>query len=329
MAAINEIAAQIMEHLCSHDWHGYTQGNRWGDGEYEALEIDGKKYTIAQGDRDCSSAIISAYRAAVVGTEYEGVFDAATYTGNMRSVFTQSGLFEWQPMSFIAQRGDIYLDEREHTAMCVSSEPDMLAEFSISENGTIYGVVGDQTGNESSIHGYYDYPWDGILHYVGDVQGNGTTSTIAPTSTPELTYRVRVNGAWLGEMKDFICSDGCGDDYAGVLGKPIEYIAIKMSGWYQVKTSNGWLDPVRGYNIDDLDNGCAGDGTPIVAIRCYYETENPAYNGWLAIEYQTHILGGDWLGKMHDLTDTEGDSEDFAGDKDKPIDGFRAKLVHV
>ena len=65
MAAINEIAAQIMEHLCSHDWHGYTQGNRWGDGEYEALEIDGKKYTIAQGDRDCSSAIISAQRLLV------------------------------------------------------------------------------------------------------------------------------------------------------------------------------------------------------------------------------------------------------------------------
>ena len=29
-----EVAATLMEHLCTHDWHGYTQGGgRWGDGE--------------------------------------------------------------------------------------------------------------------------------------------------------------------------------------------------------------------------------------------------------------------------------------------------------
>ena len=330
MAQINEVAAQIMEHLCTHDWHGYTQGNRWGDGECETLTIDGKNYTIAQGDRDCSSAIISAYRAACVGTQYEGTFDGATYTGNMRSVFCNSGLFEWQPMSFTAQRGDIYLNEANHTAMCTSPNPDTLAEFSMSENGGIYGEVGDQTGWESHIANYYDYPWNGILHYTGNVEGNGNADTVAPTTnTDTLNYRVRVGGEWLPEMHDLTCDCDCGDDFAGTLGAPIEYLAINMSGWYQVKSQGGgWLEPVRGYDINDLVNGCAGDGSPIVAIRCYYETPNPSVTGWLVIEYQVHILGGEWLGKMHDLTDVNGDSEDFAGSYDRVIDGFRARLVH-
>ena len=102
-----------------------------------------------------------------------------------------------------------------------------------------------------------------------------------------------------------------------------------MSGWYQAKSQGGgWLDPVRGYDINDLVNGCAGDGSPIVAIRCYYETPNPSATGWLVIGYQAHILGGGWLDIMHDLTDTGGSGDDFAGDNEHAIDGFRAQLVN-
>lgn len=73
---------------------------------------------------------------------------------------------------YIAQRGDIYLNEVNHTAMCTSAIPDMLAEFSINEFGGITGgVTGDQTGNESRIAPYYDFPWDGILEYNGKADG--------------------------------------------------------------------------------------------------------------------------------------------------------------
>ena len=92
----------------------------------------------------------------------------ATYTGNMRSVFTASGLFDWHPMGdgYVAQRGDVYLNETSHTAMCTSAVPDMLAEFSINEfGGIVGGQVGDQTGSESHVRSYYDFPWDGILAY--------------------------------------------------------------------------------------------------------------------------------------------------------------------
>ena len=45
--------------------------------------------------------------------------------------------------------------------MCIQNDgaADLLGEFSISETGGIDGEPGDQTGNESSIHGYYE-AWD-------------------------------------------------------------------------------------------------------------------------------------------------------------------------
>lgn len=170
-----DVAAALMEHLVSDPAHGYTQGSgRWGSGGYEVIEVEGTGYSVALGDRDCSSAVISCWRLALLGTAYQGALDGATYTGNMRSVFVVSGLFEWHQMGdgYVAQRGDVYLNELSHTAMCVSAVPDMLAEFSINEMGTITGgQVGDQTGSESRVGAYYDFPWDGILAYNGGADG--------------------------------------------------------------------------------------------------------------------------------------------------------------
>ncbi len=70
MAAPNEVAARIMEHLVAHDGndgHGYSQGsNRWGNATRESIVVDGVEYAFAGGDRDCSSGVISAYEAAGV-----------------------------------------------------------------------------------------------------------------------------------------------------------------------------------------------------------------------------------------------------------------------
>lgn len=158
-----EVAVQLMKHLVNHDWHGYSQYSRWGDGEGTCdIAIAGKVYHLEQGDRDCSSAIISAFEAAGISC------GGATYTGNMRSCMVGTGNFVWHPMSsgYIAQPGDVYLNEVHHTAMCTSAVPDLLAEFCISETGGIDGAEGDQTGYESYEHAYYDRPWDGILECV-------------------------------------------------------------------------------------------------------------------------------------------------------------------
>ena len=169
-----EVAALIMRHLCTHSAHGYTQDmeGRQGTGT-ETIDIYGKKYTIKSGDRDCSSAVISAYEAAGISC------GGATYTGNMKKCMTGTGNFAWRPMSFTAQMGDTYLNEKNHTAMCLSAEPDVLMEFSINEKGTATGgKTGDQKQHgeydeaygrgESHLKLYYDYPWDGILQCVNE-----------------------------------------------------------------------------------------------------------------------------------------------------------------
>lgn len=185
-----EAAARLMEHMCKHDGnggHGYSQIARMGNGVPESVNLgDGCVVTIAGGDRDCSSGIITVLRAVGINTY------GASYTGNMRSQLTRGGQFIAHPRKngrcidgYIAKRGDIYLNESHHTAMCVSASPDRLAQFSISENGTISGKVGDQTGKESNIRNYYSYPWNVTLSWAND------GGTIGDVTTPE-SYSVNL-----------------------------------------------------------------------------------------------------------------------------------------
>ena len=185
-----EAFAQVMEHLVSHDGgggHGYSQANRMGDGTTETICLsDGTTVTIAGGDRDCSSAVVTALRAVGVNTF------GASYTGNMREQLLKTGLFGWRKMGVkSAQRGDIYLNEKCHTAVCVSpygsARGDLLAQFSISEKGTVTGTKGDQTGRESNIKAYYSYPWDGTLYWLGDGKTrNGSNPEVADNTVPSL-----------------------------------------------------------------------------------------------------------------------------------------------
>lgn len=185
-----EAFAQVMEHLVSHDGgggHGYSQANRMGDGTTETICLsDSTTVTIAGGDRDCSSAVVTALRAVGVNTF------GASYTGNMREQLLKTGLFGWRKMGVkSAQRGDIYLNEKCHTAVCVSpygsARGDLLAQFSISEKGTVTGTKGDQTGRESNIKAYYSYPWDGTLYWLGDGKTlNGSNTEVADNTVPSL-----------------------------------------------------------------------------------------------------------------------------------------------
>lgn len=170
-----EVAAIIMRHLCEHNSHGYTQdmNKRWGSGSPCEVDIYGVKYKVAGGDRDCSSAVISAFEAAGISC------GGATYTGNMRRRMLASGNFVEKPMTYTAQMTDVYLNDKCHTAMCLSADPDVLMEFSINEKGTaLGGKVGDQLQKgeydgvygrgESHLKKYYDYPWNRIMRCVNN-----------------------------------------------------------------------------------------------------------------------------------------------------------------
>lgn len=322
MATAREAAAQIMEHLCKHDGdegHGYSQPGRTGHGS-ESICIDGATYQFKGGDRDCSSAVISAYEAAGVNC------GGATYTGNMRALMCATGNFEWKSADCIAQRGDIYLNEcgegmdggNGHAAMCISSNPNMLAEFSTSENGGIDGRPGDQTGQESRIVPYYDCPWDGILHYTEEA-----LATSESGKKEGFKYRVRTAEAgWLPEMENWTDSGPLGEDYAGNAGQPIIYLAMDIrNGWYQVQTEKSdWLPPVNQYNIDDEVNGCAGDGSPIIGVRCWTDCSK----GQL-IEYQVASMHGSWLPAV--CSQNSANPNDAYAGNGARIDRVRARYV--
>ena len=164
MLSYPEMAAEVMVHFAGHDSHGYTQGSgRWGNGATETVTLsDGTAVDIALGDRDCSAGVISAWEAVLPGATAW-----ATYTGDMRSAFLSTGLFGWVPASedFSANVGDVCLAEERHTAMIVGV--DQIAEFSIAEDGTIYGKQeGDQTGYECAVNPYRG-GWDGFIVYIG------------------------------------------------------------------------------------------------------------------------------------------------------------------
>lgn len=209
-----EVAALIMRHLCTHYQHGYTQDmkRRQGTGA-ETIDIYGHKYTIPGGDRDCSSAVISAYVAAGISC------GKATYTGNMCSEMLKTGNFKWRSMSYTAQMGDTYLNIKTnggHTAMCMSAEPDILAEFSGDETGGVNGKqMGDQLQKgeydehlgrgESHLAYYYNGHWDGILECVNDeiaffVGGDPAEKTIDKTDA-EVAVEVMFNAYGSGDAR--------------------------------------------------------------------------------------------------------------------------------
>lgn len=227
-----EAFAQVMEHLVTHNGgsgHGYSQYNRMGDGTTETIRLsDGTTVTIAGGDRDCSSAVITALRAVGIHTF------GASYTGNMKAELLKTGLFVWQAMGVAsAKRGDIYLNEKHHTAVCISGygskRGDLLAQFSISEKGTITGTKGDQNGRESNIKPYYSYPWNGKLVWKSDGKTlNGTNTEVADNTDPDLgdtrywgpkfnraiqkqlgtTVDGVISGQWLVNKTHFWATDG-------------------------------------------------------------------------------------------------------------------------
>lgn len=125
---------------------GYDQGNRWD-------VRDG-------GECDCSSLVLTALKAAGFDIGYAG------YTGNMSYYLCNAG---WKrvPADGNPKYGDILLNDEYHVAVYIGDGK--IAQASIDENNGIWGgKAGDQTGYETNIRGYYDYPWNCYLRWEED-----------------------------------------------------------------------------------------------------------------------------------------------------------------
>jgi hypothetical protein len=323
-------AAEIHAFMCEDPRFGYSWSPRWGeDGEYITFtSSSGRTYTLKTGSYDCSSSWQTAWRLALEYTEYAGAINDMTYTGNAESVCCGSGLFDsWSTYDTEAWRGDGYLDPANHIAMCQDggqgNSPydgwDCMSEFCINEFGDVYGgQTGDQTGFESMISPFRAFS-SITLHYNGAADGSGSYVEPAPVITdgpiPDVPFRVKTENGWLAEG---VCGDGT----------KLKAFAVNFhgNGWYQACTAkHGWLEPVRGYDINDDENGYAGwEDSDIIAIRAYYETPNIAETGYFSAKYRVSDCGKDWWPWQYD-DDTWDGQDGYAGDM-VPIDRFYIEL---
>lgn len=136
--------------------HGYDQTNRWG------------------ADYDCSSFVISAYKAAGVPLE-------CTYTGDMRGDMLRCGFAAVSSAAVDLatgaglEAGDVLLNYAHHTALYIGGG--RIVQASINERGGVTGgAPGDQTGREIYERGYYNYPWDCVLRYVGGTEADAESA---------------------------------------------------------------------------------------------------------------------------------------------------------
>lgn len=148
---------------------------------------------------------------------------------------------------------------------------------------------------------------DGANYEVPSTVGKPVTTKPSDTapSSEEVRYAVSndFNGEdWLPDMIGWTDTGGSDDDYAGN-GSAIRWIAIDCAAGYQVQTDNGWLDVVYKMDKNDLVNGCAGDGTPIHALRIFDDT----------MQYAVANVGCSFLPNMVGTHDTGGSSDDYAG----------------
>lgn len=130
------------------------------------------------GETDCSALVLHALREAGFDT------GSATYTGNMRSNLTARG---WKVVANNGrpQAGDILLNDVNHVAVYVGNGK--LAQASIDERGRISGGKGgDQTGRETNVSPYYNYPWNCYLRWAGS----------GSTGTPGNNNKLTIDGSW-------------------------------------------------------------------------------------------------------------------------------------
>ena len=154
--SVTDTAAAFMEAMAADDSHGYDQGSRWGP------------------DYDCSSLVIRAWKKA-------GIPLTCTYTGNMRADMLTHGFRDVTKEVNLAtgsglKKADVLLHETHHTAMYIGGGK--LVHAAGNEHGK---ATGGRTGREICVTGYFNFPWQCVLRYIGDAGG----ASPSPTDTPE------------------------------------------------------------------------------------------------------------------------------------------------
>ncbi len=141
-----DAAVALAVDIANDNSHGYSQANRWGP------------------DYDCSSFLIHVWQTIGVPVRDAG----ATYTGNMKAAFLACGFVDVSSSVNLVtgegcEAGDIFLNERDHTAMSIGHGQMVWASTSGG-----HPEPGDQTCREIRTGAFYSYPWDCCLRFMGD-----------------------------------------------------------------------------------------------------------------------------------------------------------------
>ena len=125
---------------------GYSQSDRWN-------------FNPKAGNCDCSSLVIHCLREAGFDT------GTAVNTADLSVNLTSRG---WKrlPVDGHPKAGDILLNDVNHVAVYLGGG--QLAQASSSEHNSLYGTAGDQTGRETNISPYYNFPWNCYLRYESE-----------------------------------------------------------------------------------------------------------------------------------------------------------------
>ncbi|MFT8649965.1 MAG: NlpC/P60 family protein [Bifidobacterium psychraerophilum] len=153
MANIQKLIER-MRYWCLDVSLGYDQTNRWD--------------IRPGGEADCSSLVIHCLREAGFDT------GNASYTGDMSAALTARGWVRL-PNNGNPQAGDILLNDADHVAVYLGGG--QLAQASYDENHRASGgASGDQTGHETNVSPYYNFPWNCFLRYTGSQDNNDTNT---------------------------------------------------------------------------------------------------------------------------------------------------------
>ena len=307
------VAARIHYDMVTDPRNGYNQQPvRWGGnwGGDKTLGINGRNYTYALGDYDCSSSTITAWRLALKGTPYEGALDGASYTGDMEEVFLASGLFyaELSP----ARRGDLYLNAGDHVAMCQDGGSDgvygfdSLSEFNRNElHQASWGDPGDQDGYESVFRAYYDRPWETVLHYnhKADYYPEDEKEEIVVPTQPQtdpkngygLEYRAHVQTAgWMPMVRDgqTAGSEGYGKRLEAIQVIPPEGMVIDLYT-HEQGYGNRFFDAIR-RGVNEPVVGTVGEGRRMEAFMARVTVRPKVFEG-KTLMMQAHMRGIGWM----------------------------------
>lgn len=205
--------------------------------------------------------------------------------------------------------------------------PAVLVEGGFMDGSNDYKVVTSDAGQTA----YAKAVAEALIEFLGLKKKSITpTATPKPTTTTtssaqqnvNITYAVKTkDGKILPEVKNL-------SDYAGIENKEIIGLAMKVdkgSIKYQVHIKGGsWLPYVTGYNWADHNNGYAGNGKVIDAIRVYYNTPSDLVNngGYRKAKYRVSTIGNtnyyDW--QLDDTVDKAKGMDGYAGAFGKAID---------